>query len=714
METSQAVDLEITGMRCAGCVGSVERALASVPGVTRAEVNLATASARVSGQIEDLGLLEDAVEKAGFQARVQTEEVADRSAHLTSKQEEEQRTWLIRLVVAIPLAIGSIAAELLLPHGSGGATSVLLAGIAQVVVGWPFYLGAWASLRHGRANMDTLVALGTTVALGYSVYLLALNSHGHSYAHDSAMLLAFISLGKWLEVRARGRASGAIRSLLARTPTMAHRETAGEVVDVAASEIRLRDILIVRPGESVPTDGVVVAGTSTIDESMMTGESLPVVKSPGDGLIGGTVNQESLLRMRATRVGRETVLAGIVRLVERAQASKPNIGRLADRVAGIFVPAVLVMAAATLAGHLAWGNGVEWAIRSAVAVLVVACPCAMGLATPTAIIVATGRGAELGILVRQASALEEAGRVDTVVLDKTGTVTLGKPSVTRVVTAPDVERMTLLKLSASAASASTHPLASAIGRFVENEHVSRLPVNQSTETPGQGVSVRFDRQEVLLGSESFLKSRGADVPHALIEGSVVHVAIDGRWAGRWELDDPIRDKSAEAIATLAAMGLTVHLVTGDRAGSAARVARSVGIAEDRIRAEVLPADKERVVVELRGRGHRVAMVGDGVNDAPALARADVGFAMGQGADVAKEAGDIVLIAPGIEGVVRAVRLCRATLTKIRQNLLWAFGYNLVLIPLAAAGWLPPVMSAAAMAASSVSVVLNSLTLRRAS
>ncbi|MBX9652958.1 cadmium-translocating P-type ATPase, partial [bacterium] len=626
--------------------------------------------------------------------------------------------WRHRLFVAVPLAVAVIAVDWVLPHQSAAVVGVLLAGIVQLYVGGPFYRGAWNRLRHGSADMDTLVAVGTTAAFGYSLAVVILRLHEHSYAHDSAALLAFITLGKWLESRARGRASHAIRKLFDRTARGAHRIDDGQVTDISIEEVKVRNILLVRPGEVVPADGIITEGSSSLDEAMITGESIPVEKSIGDKIIGGTINQQGLLRFRVSRTGDDTLLSQIVRLVDDAQSSKAGIGRLADRVAGIFVPIVLGLAVVTLIGHaFVTAPSVDWAsaIRAAIAVLVVACPCAMGLATPTAIMVASGRGAEMGILIRQAQAIEDGGNVDTIILDKTGTVTAGKPSVVGLTSLPPWSDEELIALAAAAESTSTHPLADAIVSEAKIRSLHFATPEASRNIPGQGIEATIGGRSVLIGKKQFLESRavaGIDLIQRSFQGTPMYVAIEGKLAGRFILADPVKPTSAESIRHLRQLGLDPYLVTGDVKTVAERVAHEVGIEAQNIRAEVSPAEKESIVRELESRGRRVAMVGDGINDAPALAAAHLGIAMGQGSDIAKEAGDIILTSSDLDSLVRAIKLCQRTLRKIKQNLVWAFGYNLVLIPLAMAGYLPPLFSAIAMAASSVSVVSNSLLLRR--
>jgi len=719
MEMEHRVKLDIEGMHCAACVSNVERALRTVPGVQEASVSLTTHEANVVGQIDDFGQLEEAVEKAGYKANIRSNVTpSDRSAELEAKQQQEEVGWRKRLVVAVPLAIATLAVDFVLPHQSAALVGLVLASIVQVYVGWPFYVGAWNRLKHGSADMDTLVAVGTTAAFGYSLAIVILQLHEHSYAHDSAALLAFITLGKWLECRARGRASQAIRKLFDRTPRTAHRIDGEQVTDIPIEEVNVRNLLLVRPGEVVPADGVITDGTSSLDESMITGESIPAEKTAGDKVIGGTINQQGMIRFRVTRTGSDTLLSQIVRLVDDAQSSKAGIGRLADRVAGVFVPIVLGLALLTLLGHaIATAPSIDWAfaIRAAIAVLVVACPCAMGLATPTAIMVASGRGAEMGILIRRAQAIEEGGNIDSIILDKTGTVTAGKPSIIDIACGTPWNEDDLLRLAASAESTSTHPLAEAVVSAAKQRLLPIATPEKSTNVPGQGIEATIGGKSILVGKKLFLESRSVPIPalsSSSATGTPIYVAIDGSLAGRFLLADPVKPTSPEAIRNLRQLGLDPFLVTGDARAVAEQVAREIGIDSKNVRAEVSPAEKESILRELEANGRKVAMVGDGINDAPALAASHLGIAMGQGSDIAKEAGDIILTSSELESLVRALKLCRRTLQKIKQNLVWAFGYNFVLIPLAMLGYLPPLFSAFAMAASSVSVVTNSLLLRR--
>jgi Cu+-exporting ATPase len=595
-------------------------------------------------------------------------------------------------------------------------------------VGWPFYVGAWQRLLHASTNMDTLVAIGTLAAYGSGVYGLFAGEHaahaGPMHLMDAGIILTFITLGKYLEARAKGRASAAIRKLLELSPAVANVERNGRVVSVPPSEVAEGETIVVRPGDKIPLDARVTSGTSGVDESWLTGESIPREKSPGSEILAGTINGLGSLTAQVLRPAGRTALAQVIELVRTAQESKTEIQRLADRVVSWFVPAVLLVAALTL---LAWGLAAgEWfeGVAAMVAVLVVACPCALGLATPTAILVASGRGAELGILVKEAHSLELAGRVTTVVLDKTGTVTMGKPQVSGVWPAASVSDTELLATAASVEQLSKHPLAEPIVRAAHERGLKFEPASNLQIVPGQGISARGKTGELLVGNEKLMADRGIAwssqqplVQSLRSEGvTPIVVAAGQRYLGLIGVADVIAPHSREGVERLLGLGLDVLLLSGDNRAIAARVAREVGIRH--IQAEVLPDQKQAVVQELRRSGAVVAMVGDGINDAPALAAADVGIAIGSGSDVAIEAADVVIVGNDLRAVARVVELARATLRTIKQNLVWAFAYNLLLIPLAAGVFvplggyrLPSIAAAAAMALSSVSVVANSLLLR---
>ncbi len=715
----RAVTLALRGMTCAACAARVEKALSRLPGVSAA-VNFATEQARVTFRpgattVEDLV---DAVRRAGYEAHEITEASrAEEQARREAAYRAEFRVFWIAAALTLPL----LAQMPLMIWGGAGELlprwlQLALATPVQFWAGRRFYAGAWHALRGGGANMDVLVALGTSMAWGFStvVTLFALNEH--VYFEAGAAVITLVLLGKLLEARAKARTSAAIEELMKLAPRTALLERDGRLVEVDAASLALGDLLVVRPGESFPVDGTVAEGASSVDESMLTGESLPVAKEPGARVYAGTVNNEGLLKCRATGVGAHTQLAAIIRLVQQAQGSKAPIQRLADRVSGIFVPVVAAVAVATLA--LTWwlGDGFTTALVNAVAVLVIACPCALGLATPTAIMVGTGRGARAGVLVKNAAALERAEKIRTLVADKTGTLTEGRPAVTDLVPLGPVTGIELLRLAATAERGSAHPLARAVLDRAREAGIEPATPERFAALPGAGLEAHFEGAAFLVGSPAFLAARGVTVdeaPVAAIEAggrTVVGVARDGALLGFIGIADRLRDSSPRAARRLREMGVELVMLTGDNHATAAAIAREAGIG--RFLAGVLPQDKAAEVEKLRREGRVVGMVGDGVNDAPALAAADVSFAVGSGSDAAIEAADITLMRNDLAGVADAIELSRATLRKIRQNLFFAFIYNILGIPLAALGMLNPVVAGAAMALSSVSVVTNSLLLRR--
>ena len=724
------VELAVTGMSCASCVRRVERALTAVDGVRSASVNLTTEIADVVVDAPaDLARLVAAVERAGYAAEALC---GRRSAAEEAQERRARRRAGIRARARQLVAGGVLSAGVLVAADAFGSARwspfVQLALTLPVWawVGAVFHRGALRAARHGSATMDTLVSLGSSVALVYStVATLALPGEA-VYFDVAALIVTLIAVGKLLELVARDRAGDAIEALAGLQPRTAHllaRAAAGErwregsPVDVPVASLRVGDVVLVRPGERIPTDGVVIDGVGTVDESMLTGESLPVTRRPGDDAVGATVATTVPLVVRVSRVGAETVLSQILTLVERAQAEKAPAQRLADRVSAVFVPAMLLVALGTFAGWMLTGHGPVRSMIPAVAVLVVACPCALGLATPVAVVVGTGRGAELGLLVRGGEALERVHGLRAVVLDKTGTLTLGRPEVVEVTPVGAADHGWALLLAAALEQASEHPLARAVVEAADD--AGPLPVAVDVEAaPGGGVRGRVAGAEVAVGSLRWLQESGADLGEAtpLAEAAARRgctpfaVAVDGRVRAVIAVADPLRGDSARGVERLRSLGLHVVLATGDLPPVAAAVASQVGITD--VRARLRPADKAAVVAELRAIHGPVAMVGDGINDAPALALADVGIAMASGTGVAMAAADITLVHGDIEAVASAIALSRATLRIIRQNLAWAFGYNLLLVPLAVVNVVPPVAAACAMAVSSVSVVLNALRLRR--
>jgi len=735
--SKESCTLDIVGMHCASCSAVIEKTLSGKAGVLRANVNYATEKATIEydPEVVKADKLIQAVESAGYKATLH--EAANlQAASKDAELKQLTRKLIFALVLSIPILIISmpqilmlfgIDASMLMDFPNRKLILFILTTPVQFYAGWQFYQGAWSALKNKTSNMDTLVAVGTSSAYFYSVattFFIA----GDSYYEVAALLVTFILIGKLLEARAKGKTSQAIQKLMGLQAKTARVRRNGKEIDVPVENVLVGDIIIVRPGEKIPVDGVIVKGATSIDESMISGESIPVEKNIKDRVIGATINKNGSIEFRATEVGDGTVLSQIVKLIEEAQGSKAPIQRFADKISAYFVPTVLVLSALTfIIWYFVVGQTFVFALLLGVSVVVIACPCALGLATPTAIMVGTGRGAEKGILIKSGEVLETAQKVDVVIFDKTGTLTHGKPVVTDIIPTSGAKQSTtaLLSIAASLEKLSEHPLAEAITGDANEKGLSLSEVADFSAVPGHGVTGKIDKATYLLGNRKLMKDR--NIATKDIEASMIALERQGKTAmivatskeviGIVAVADTVKEHSAEAIKALKKLNIRTVMITGDNGRTAEAIAKQVGI--DSVLAEVLPEDKSNEVKKLQDSGETVAMVGDGINDAVALTRADVGIALGSGTDVAMEAGDMVLIKNDLRDVVMAIKLSRATMVKIKQNLFWAFAYNVAGIPIAAGllypftGWLlKPELAGLAMALSSVSVVTNSLLLRR--
>ncbi|UYG94977.1 heavy metal translocating P-type ATPase [Cytobacillus firmus] len=726
-------EFELLGMTCAACSGRIEKGLNKLPGVKQAVVNLALETGTVEYNPEQVSVQDmiKKVENLGYQAKVKTDKDQEIEGYREKEIEKQKGKFVFSLILSIPLFWSMVGhfeftSFIYVPDMFMNPwVQLALAAPVQFFIGKQFYIGAYKALRNKSANMDVLVALGTSAAFFYSLYqsLLSIGSNGHMvelYYETSAILITLIILGKLFEARAKGRSSEAIKKLMglqAKTATVLRE---GEEIEIPLEEVIAGDIIYVKPGEKIPVDGEIIEGQSALDESMLTGESVPVDKTAGDTVIGSTLNKNGFLKIKATKVGKDTALSQIIKVVEEAQGSKAPIQRMADKISGIFVPIVVSIAVVTFLVWYLWVSPSNFAeaLEKLIAVLVIACPCALGLATPTSIMAGSGRAAEYGVLFKGGEHLELTHEITTVVLDKTGTVTHGKPVLTEVITEGKIEERAFLQLVGSAEKQSEHPLAEAIVKGIKDKGITLFNPQEFEAIPGYGIKAKVEGKDLLVGTRRLMGKYDINVHSAKLEmekleengKTAMLVAVDGQYAGIVAVADTIKETSRNAINRLKQLGIEVIMITGDNKRTAQAIAEEVGI--DSAIAEVLPEGKAEEVKKLQNQGKKVAMVGDGINDAPALAVADIGMAIGTGTDVAMEAADITLMRGDLNSIADAILMSKKTIRNIKQNLFWAFAYNTLGIPVAALGFLAPWLAGAAMAFSSVSVVLNALRLQR--
>ncbi|MDF2037380.1 heavy metal translocating P-type ATPase [Cytobacillus oceanisediminis] len=730
---SEKAEFELLGMTCAACSGRIEKGLNKLPGVKQAVVNLALETGTVEYNPEQISIQDmiKKVENLGYQAKVKMDKDEDIEGYREKEIEKQKGKFIFSLILSIPLFWSMVGhfeftSFIYVPDMFMNPwVQLALAAPVQFFIGKQFYAGAYKALKNKSANMDVLVALGTSAAFFYSLYqsILSIGSNAHMvelYYETSAILITLIILGKLFEARAKGRSSEAIKKLMglqAKTATVLRE---GEEIEIPLEEVIAGDIIYVKPGEKIPVDGVIIEGQSALDESMLTGESVPVDKTAGDTVIGSTINKNGFLKIKATKVGKDTALSQIIKVVEEAQGSKAPIQRMADRISGIFVPIVVTIAVVTFLVWYIWVSPGDFAeaLEKLIAVLVIACPCALGLATPTSIMAGSGRAAEYGVLFKGGEHLELTHEITTVVLDKTGTVTHGKPVLTDVITEGNIEERTFLQLVGSAEKQSEHPLAEAIVKGIKDKGITLFNPEEFEAIPGYGIKAKVEGKDLLIGTRRLMDKYGVNVQSAKLEMETLEengktamlVAVDGKYAGIVAVADTIKETSRDAINRLRKLGIEVIMITGDNKRTAQAIAEEVGI--DSAISEVLPEGKAEEVKKLQNQGKKVAMVGDGINDAPALAVADIGMAIGTGTDVAMEAADITLMRGDLNSIADAILMSKKTIRNIKQNLFWAFAYNTLGIPVAALGFLAPWLAGAAMAFSSVSVVLNALRLQR--